>query len=200
MELYQDRDASSSTDSTFSSFTSPATTAASTTGSLSILSQSYSLKTGISALAVTRTLHGITSKDFIAGLTTSDQLLTISKHFVDPRRPLEEPTPAEREDGLVPYHPELPADPVFTITYNRTVHHLERGGIVTTHATLESTSLVFAYGLDLFYTRVTPSQTFDLLNEDFNYLFLILSVLVVGVPIIVFRGWAKKKELAAAWK
>jgi hypothetical protein len=37
--------------------------------------------------------------------------------------------------------------------------------ITTTHAALESTSLVFAYGLDLFYTRVTPSQTFDLLNE-----------------------------------
>ena len=38
-------------------------------------------------------------------------------------------------------------------------------GIVTAPTLLESTSLVFAYGVDLFFSRVTPSKDFDLLSE-----------------------------------
>ena len=40
--------------------------------------------------------------------------------------------------------------------------------VMTSPALLESTSLVFAYGLDLFFTRVAPSNTFDVLSESFN--------------------------------
>uniref|UniRef100_A0A914HS65 ER membrane protein complex subunit 1 n=1 Tax=Globodera rostochiensis TaxID=31243 RepID=A0A914HS65_GLORO len=45
--------------------------------------------------------------------------------------------------------------------------------IRTTPSGLETTSLVFAYGIDLFYTRVTPSGTFDILKDDFDLLFLL---------------------------
>jgi hypothetical protein len=38
-------------------------------------------------------------------------------------------------------------------------------GIQTAPAYLESTSLVFAWGVDMFFTRVTPSGAFDMLNE-----------------------------------
>jgi hypothetical protein len=37
--------------------------------------------------------------------------------------------------------------------------------IVTSPALLESTLLVFAYGLDLFSTRTAPSKTFEVLNK-----------------------------------
>ena len=34
---------------------------------------------------------------------------------------------------------------------------------------LESTSVVFVHGLDLYCTSMTPSKGFDLLNDDFDY-------------------------------
>jgi len=40
-------------------------------------------------------------------------------------------------------------------------------------AVIESTTLVLAVGVDLFYTRATPSKTFDLLAADFNHPFLV---------------------------
>ena len=48
--------------------------------------------------------------------------------------------------------------------------------IMTSPALLESTSLVFAYGLDLFFTRVAPSNTFDVLSESFNKAQLVVTV------------------------
>jgi len=38
-------------------------------------------------------------------------------------------------------------------------------GVVATSSLLESTSLVAAYGLDVFFSRVTPANPFDLLDE-----------------------------------
>lgn len=59
---------------------------------------------------------------------------------------------------------------------------------INTHTThkqapskLESTSLVLAVGLDLFFTRVTPSKPFDLLSEEFNH--VMVSDLVVCLTV-----------------
>ena len=48
---------------------------------------------------------------------------------------------------------------------------------------LESTSVVLVYGLDMLFTRRTPSKTFDVLSESFNYSALIMTIvgLVVGI-------------------
>lgn len=52
-------------------------------------------------------------------------------------------------------------------------------GVATGPAALESTSLMFAHGLDLFYTRLAPSKTFDELPDDFP--FALLVIIVVGM-------------------
>jgi len=187
LELFEDRDVHQENDDVFSSWngTTPI-----------IQQQTYVFKSAIKAIAVTRTHNSITSKEILLGLC-SDQLYSMARHFLDSRRPTEEPTAEDREEGLIPYMAELPFDYKQVISYNRTIGGLR--AITTSDTLLESTSVVFAYGIDLFYVRITPSQTFDLLNADFNYAFLIGTVTLVAVAIIVTRHIARKKLLTEAW-
>jgi ER membrane protein complex subunit 1 len=62
------------------------------------------------------------------------------------------------------YHRHHPPQ---VLSYNRTVEGLT--AIHSVPATLESTSLVLATGLDVWFTRAHPSKTFDLLSDDFNH-------------------------------
>jgi ER membrane protein complex subunit 1 len=77
------------------------------------------------------------------------------------------------------------------------VVHIEQ--ILSAPSLLESTSLVFAYGLDLFFTRVAPSKTFDVLNEDFNKAQLILTVTGLAVAIAVTKPMVRRKRLREKW-
>lgn len=71
--------------------------------------------------------------------------------------------------------------------------------ILTAPALLESTSLVFAYGLDLFCTRVAPSGTFDVLNETFNKAQLVFTICGLAVAIVVARPMVRQKRLREKW-
>lgn len=50
---------------------------------------------------------------------------------------------------------------------------------------MESSIFVFCYGVDNFLIRTAPDKTFDMITEDFNYLVLLL-ILVVGTVVILF--------------
>lgn len=73
-------------------------------------------------------------------------------------------------------------------------------GIHTSAAGLESTSLVLVYGLDVYFTRVMPSKMFDVLKEDFDYIFIsgVLSALILGS--VVCSKLASIKSLNLAWQ
>jgi ER membrane protein complex subunit 1 len=71
--------------------------------------------------------------------------------------------------------------------------------IITSPALLESTSLVFAFGMDLFFTRVAPSNTFDVLNENFNKLQLVLTVGGLALGILIVRPIVHRKRLHENW-
>ena len=73
-------------------------------------------------------------------------------------------------------------------------------GIVTAPAVLESTSHVFAHGLDHFYTRVQPAATFDLLAEDFPYALLVLLVTVMVIGSMALRFMASQSVVKAKWQ
>lgn len=161
------------------------------------LQQTFTFRTAIKSIGVTQTRRGITMKEFLIGLP-SDQLYAMPKLLVDPRRPTGEPTPLDRAEGLIPYSAELPIDPLRIVSHLHTIGHLK--SITSSHALLESTSLVCTHGIDLFCGRLTPSQTFDLLNEDFNSPFLIATVTAVFAAIVFTRRLARAKELKAAWK
>jgi hypothetical protein len=66
--------------------------------------------------------------------------------FLDPRRPITV-TSEMREEGVIPYMPELPIPSEAIINYNQTVQRVK--GIHTTPSGLESTGLVFVYGLGM---------------------------------------------------
>jgi ER membrane protein complex subunit 1 len=73
-------------------------------------------------------------------------------------------------------------------------------GIISFPAILESTTHVFSYGFDLFYTRIAPSRTYDSLTDEFSYVLLLITVVVLIVAIFVTWGMSKKKELQEKWR
>ena len=151
--------------------------------------------TGMRTMVDTQTEKGITNKHVLIGLP-SGGLLELPKAFLDPRRPIN-PTMEHREEGLIPYMPELPIPSEGLINYNKSLILLDT--IEVAPAGLESTCLVFTTGLDIFYTRVTPSKTFDILKDDFDHL-LIAAVLVLLISMGYISKWlAARKHLKAAW-
>lgn len=71
--------------------------------------------------------------------------------------------------------------------------------IITSPALLESTSLAFAYGLDMFLTRVAPSNTFDVLSENFNKVQLVITITGLLIAILVTRPMVQRKKLREKW-
>ena len=79
-----------------------------------------------------------------------------------------------------------------------TVANIE--GIHTVGAGLESMCLVFTYGLDLFYTRVTPSRMFDVLKDDFDYWFIAGTLGVLVIVTFLSQRLAAVKMLKQMWQ
>jgi hypothetical protein len=99
---------------------------------------------------------------------------------------------------LIPYMPEIPLNYEFSLNYYNYVYNIR--GIATSATGLESTSLVFAYGLDLFFTRVFPSRTFDMLREDFDYFFIITLMVGLLLGTLISKKLAQSSSLKKAWK
>lgn len=58
---------------------------------------------------------------------------------------------------------------------------------------------MFAYGLDLFQTRVSPSNKFDQLDEGFNRIQLVLTILGLAAGIAVTKPIVRSKALSTLW-
>jgi hypothetical protein len=71
--------------------------------------------------------------------------------------------------------------------------------VVTTPALLESTTLVFSYGLDLFGSRITPSGTFDILSDAFNKPQLLLTIAGLTLGIMFAKPAVERKLLKTRW-
>lgn len=122
----------------------------------------------------------------------------ISRKMLDPRRPVSSPTSFEKEELLIPYHPNLPINPKEAITPKKILGVEKIKGVGTE---LESTSVVISYGLDILVTKRTPSQPFDTLSEDFSYLQLFCSIIALLGGIFVASAYADMKALnESAWK
>lgn len=158
--------------------------------------KTFIFPSGIEAMTDTITLRGMTNRHIIVALP-SGALLEVPKIFLDPRRPINM-TIEHREEGLIPYMPELPIPSESIINYDQTLLAVRK--ITTSPAMLESTSLVLAYGLDLFFTRVTPSKTFDILKDDFDHILISAVLAFLVVASYVSKLLAQRKALHAAWK
>ncbi|XP_052284794.1 ER membrane protein complex subunit 1-like isoform X1 [Dreissena polymorpha] len=185
LELYEGKEQSNMT--AFSSLTAP-------TEPL-VLRQAYVFPLPIFTMATSITEKGITSKDILIALKNGG-IFSLPKAFMDPRRPLV-PTQETQEEGTVPYIPELPVHTEGIINYYQTLSHIR--GLHTSPTGLESTSLVLAYGLDLFQTQVQPSKMFDVLKEDFEHWLIASVVLAMLVASFITQKLAARKALSRQW-
>jgi hypothetical protein len=135
-------------------------------------------------LAVTQTRQGITSRQLLAVLDDSNSIVGIPRGFIDPRRPVgRDATKNEQMEGLMRYAPVIEFDPKWVLNHAREVVGIK--DVITSPALLESTSLVFAYGLDVFGTRLSPSFNFDMLGKDFNKFQMLATVAALAVVTFV---------------
>jgi hypothetical protein len=84
------------------------------------------------------------------------------------------------------------------LNYNQTIESIQ--SIVSTPTSLESQSLVFAFGgPDLFFTRTSPSRGFDLLPDSFSK--VLVSVVTVGLVVVLFvvKRMGNKKTVKQGW-
>lgn len=150
-----------------------------------VVSQTYILSAPVAGLAVTETRQGISTRQLLAYLPEAHSIYGIPRMVLEPRRIVgRDPTPLENEEGLMKYHPVIDVDPKLLITHERDVLGVQQ--IITAPAIVESTSLVFAFGIDVFGTRVAPSFVFDILGKGFNKVTLIATVaaLMAGVSVL----------------
>ncbi|KAF4822087.1 ER membrane protein complex subunit 1 [Colletotrichum siamense] len=165
----------------------------------SVISQAWILSAPLAALAVTQTRQGITSRHVLGYLPQSHAIVGLPRQLLEPRRPIgRDPTPAEMEaEGLVRYHPALEIDPRQVITHQRDVIGIQK--IITSPTIVESTSLIFSFGVDVFGTRATPSFAFDILGKGFNKISLISTVLALTVGVAVLGPIVRKKQTNMRW-
>jgi ER membrane protein complex subunit 1 len=150
-----------------------------------VLSQSFIIPTLISHMSVTQSRQGITLRQILCVLPTENAIIGIPRPWIDPRRPVDrDPTPNEIEEGLFKYNPVLDFDGKWYLSHAREVRGIK--DVVATPSLLESTSLVFGWGGDVFGTRVAPSGAFDVLGKEFSKVQLVVTVfaLSLGVGIL----------------
>ncbi|CAO4367949.1 unnamed protein product [Caenorhabditis nigoni] len=160
-----------------------------------VAQQSYIYAQGVDAMSVSETEQGLTTRSILLA-HPSGNIHEVSRRLLDANRPMEL-TQAMREEMMIGYMPEIAVATEEMINYNQTVHRVR--GIKTSPSGLESTSLVLAYGTDLFFTRLVPSGTFDILKDDFDHVLisLVLTGLVVGS--YVTKRLARSNALASQW-
>ncbi|THC95235.1 hypothetical protein EYZ11_005274 [Aspergillus tanneri] len=150
-----------------------------------VVSQAFIIPEPISHMAVTQTRQGITTRQLLCTLPSTNSLIGIPRPVLDPRRPVgRDPTPSEAEEGLFKYNPFLEFDGKWYLSHARDVAGIK--SILSSPTLLESTSLILAFGGDIFGTRATPSQAFDVLGKSFSKLQLLMTIvaLTVGVAIL----------------
>jgi len=149
------------------------------------LSAAYVIPASISHLTTTSTLQGITPRALLATIPSLAALISIPLPFLSARRPVgRDPTPAEQEEGLFRYTPQLEFNPQWIISHKREILGLK--GVTSTPTLMESTSAVVAWGeVDVFGTRVSPIGAFDTLGSGFSRVQLLGTVLALGLGTAV---------------
>ncbi|KAJ2005747.1 hypothetical protein H4R26_001790 [Coemansia thaxteri] len=161
-----------------------------------VITTAFTAPESATALGVTRTGSHITTRDVLFGLS-SGKLLSLPDQLFDPRRPKRAQTKDEQAEGLLPYSPSLLLDPKRVLSHRNVVAGIARIMSAPTH--LESTSLVASYGLDLFFTRTSPSGTFDQLSPSFSKVNLVVTTLALVVGCLLGGPMVRRKLTNQAW-
>jgi hypothetical protein len=161
-----------------------------------VLSQSYQIAAEISHMTVTQTRQGITSRELVVTVPSTNAIIGIPRQILNPRRPIgRDPTAHEQAEGLTKYHPMIPLDSKWHMTHKYEVLGVDN--VITSESGIESTSLVFAYGHDIFGTRVAPSFAFDILGKGFNKIQMLLTVAALFVGVLFVAPLVRQPPLTS---
>ncbi|KAF7729983.1 hypothetical protein EC973_003396 [Apophysomyces ossiformis] len=160
-----------------------------------VRSSSFAFPHAVNTIGVTTTRNGISTRAILFGLPTH-QIMAVNKRLLDPRRPTDKPSKDDQEEALIPYAPIADERRSF-LTYSLEVIGIQH--IITAPALLESTSLVFAYGLDTFFSKSSPSRQFDVLSEEFSKSQLLLTIAGLIGGILVAGPMVRRKRINALW-
>ncbi|KAF2124297.1 DUF1620-domain-containing protein [Dothidotthia symphoricarpi CBS 119687] len=163
-----------------------------------VISQSYQIPAELSHMTVTQTKQGITSRELLVTVPATNSIIGIPRQVIDPRRPVgRDPTAQEQAEGLSKYTPVVQFDPKWHLTHKYEVLGIK--DVITSESGIESTSLVFAYGLDIFGTRVAPSFAFDILGKGFNKIQMLLTVAALFVGVLFVAPLVRRKQIDSLW-
>jgi len=154
-----------------------------------VFAQVYTFPTGVKALSSTVSKQGITKGNLLM-LLTNNQVYSLDLALLSPRR--KDYSGDFHQESLPAYSPSIGVKGQDILTYYLQLEQLE--GVVSTPTHLESTSLVCAFGLDIFLARVTPEKSFDMLTEDFSKLSIVLTILVLVVLNVGVQKWFASKK------
>jgi hypothetical protein len=107
-----------------------------------------------------------------------------------------DPTKNEQAEGLIRYAPVIEFDPKWYLNHKREV--IGTINVITSPALIESTSLIFAYGLDIFGTKLSPSFSFDILGRDFNKFQMLATVAALAVLTFVVGPLVSERQMDMA--
>jgi Protein of unknown function (DUF1620). len=144
-------------------------------------------------MKITTTHQGIT-KPFLVMILENNQVYLLDTSLLSPRRKLED----SHDEGLFDdpslpvYKPSLGFSSFNVASYNLELEGLKK--VELTDTWLESTSIVVAFGLDLFLVRVMPEKSFDLLGEDFSKAAIVLTIVGLVVLNIIVQKWFASKN------
>lgn len=166
--------------------------------------QTYNFPHPVRDIQLIPTAHGSASKFLLIALE-SGQVYAMDRRMVDTRRPVGATWESDkklltnlRDLGVLPYHPRIPLYDRNVVSYSKVLGGLRK--VVTAPTALESTSLAVALGEDVFFTRVAPLGSFDILSSDFNCGFLVLTVIVLALVTMALKKLTKSKTLSKYWK
>lgn len=137
------------------------------------------------------------------------QLLTITKDSIDTTHPRSSfynaviPTPINDSDSMLPtllIDPprDLSVSHQKILSYWRHLHRIHH--IIAIPTRLESTSIVFAYGHDMYMTWIAPVDTFDCLKPSFNKPLLLITLVSLVVVVCITSRLAHRKLLDNYWQ
>ncbi|OAR00324.1 hypothetical protein LLEC1_04867 [Akanthomyces lecanii] len=165
-----------------------------------VVSQSWVVSQPLTKLSVTQTRQGIANRNIVAYLPESHAVVALPRILLDPRRPVgRDPTANEIEaEGLPRYMPAIEIDSRNILSHDWEILGVD--GFTTSPAVVESTSLLVAYGIDVYGTRVVPSGLFDILGKGFNKLTLVATVLALTGGVLFLAPMVRRSQINRRWE
>lgn len=154
----------------------------------------------ITALDVTETELGITEQAVVMTLA-SGQVAIVSKMRLNARRP-KYPSGYEANEMLLPYRPAIylsskSSDNSY-VTLDQFVTSVN-GIAIAPAQKQESSCHVLVFGVDLFYRKVAAAGSYDSLPEDFNYLAVFGTLVLLAFGALYAKRMSQESSLRAAW-